>query len=222
MGPSLPRSLDHPGRGGLQTGTIHGWWHRLALCFCLPEQYKSPCTLIRHRTPWHHDWWHTECQHMLPSTPTPDMETTTTQGTYSVPQRTKWRARCSPFLLPQISTMGYCHCKWINWGAAYHRSDLRRHRVQIHASHIPFSSELSSSFPWWHTGVEHCLMRSWEMCPLPKWRNHLAWRRWTHLHVYLWPPPPGIPGQCHPEGLCHCTGQPFTIPDHHVQIPWSS
>ena len=157
MGPSSPRSLDHTGRGGPQIGTTHGWQPGLALCLHLHEQHNSPHTLIRCRTPWHHGWWHMECQCVWPSSPTPDTETTTTWGICSFPQRTKWGAGGLPFVLPWFATMGYCHHRHISWGAASHRSDLRGHWTWIYANHTPFSSKLNSSFPSQHTVWEIAL-----------------------------------------------------------------
>ena len=167
MGPSLPRSLDHTGRGSPQTGTTCQWQPGLALCFHPHEQYNSPHALIRCRTPWHHDWQHMEHQHMWPSRPTPDMETTATWGTCSIPQRTKWETGCSMFLLPWIATMGYCHHRQISWGTASHRSDLRGSRAWIHANHTPFFSKLSSSLPSWHTGWEITLWGPGISAPFP-------------------------------------------------------
>ena len=147
----------------------------------------------------------------------------TTWGTCSVPQRTEWGAEGLPFLLPWIATMGYHHLRWISWGAASRRSDLRGCRAWIHANH---TASPASSTPASHHNTlgEKLPYEAPGDLPPFQTKDLLSLEEMgSPLHVPTATYPPGIPRQCHPEGLfCHCTSLPFTIPGHHVQIPRSS
>ena len=150
---------------------------------------------------------------MWPSTPTPKMETATTQETCSVPWRTNWGARGSPFLLPWIATMGHNHQRQISWGATYHRSDHRRNRVHIHANHTPFFSKPSSSFPSWHTGWEITLWGPGRYAPFPNKgstqpRGDGLAIMYTCSHL-----PPDIPGNATPRDSS------YKLAIHHPQPP---
>ena len=201
MGPSSPRLLDHTGRGGLQTGTTHGQQPGLALCFHPPEQYNLPCALIRYRTPWHHDWWCTECQCMWLSTPTPDTEITTTHEEHVVfPRGLNGEREACHFSFPKL-------LPWDTAATSRSAGELPTIEVTLGGAECEsmltishFSSELSSSFPWWHTGQENHLMRPWRDLH-PSWMKDLLSLEEidSPLHVPMATSPQGSTGNTTPR-----------------------